>query len=1154
MKMRKLVLFGILVFGSFYVFAQMPQPQKFLPVLAPSSPEAAAFNRYGNYQINYFTGIPDISIPLYDIKVGELNIPVSINYHSSGIKVSDVPSRVGLGWDLQAGGSITRKIMGKPDELPGNYMSATSTSNNRVKTQTEIDPTTQAGIDYLHFVDVGTYDVEPDIFSYNFPGHAGKMLFNQKSNFNAVLIPYAPINVSMVPTMSNISFGITDESGIKYRFDSTEWTNSGIAVNTVCTSAWMLSDVISSNQQDSIHLRYATKSGGGITDSYYSDYLVLNDNCTGSYTSNCTTTGTFSSDYNTVLTTWKQLSEIDFRNGKVVFEAGPETRADFSSAYQLQNRINAIKIYSLNPLNNSFTLIKSIQFFQSYFINGTDISTKRLRLDSIQILMSNGTVAQSYQFAYNTSVALPSKDSRMKDYWGYFNNVTNLDPYGNPTMIPKMQVQYNIPNSSPSTIWIGGNQTNARDPDPNYMQAYILQKITYPTGGNTQFEYETNQYLDGSGNPKYAGGLRIKTIKSYTDNVSTPIVKSFKYGLNESGYGRNNFFLEDHFFVSVQNIQGCDANQSSTLISKTTRTYFSNPTNDLESYDGSPVVYSNVSEYIGNGTTFAGKTMYRFSDKVDGKTTMIGYGKPILTSYHFVRGLLNNKSDYRINADNSYSIVAENRKGYQYFPFQNSTGGIGLVVYKSKIFDGYSGLLFSSPCQTSTDSYNYLYNNYEIVTGDNKLIADTSIAYDQNDQTKYNSVITSYNYDDVTHLQVTQSQFTNSKSQIIASAYTYPYNYSSAPYTNMTANHMFNKVITDTKTNNGNPLTLQTNTYASFAGNNYLVSNVQLKVATNTPETRANFNQYDIYGNIQEQQKTNDIKEVYLWSYKSMYPVAKVIGSSYSAVIAVVPQSQIDAAVSSDVSMRTVLNNLRIGLPTALVTTYTYAPLVGMTSQTDPAGRTTYYEYDGLGRLSLIRDQDQNILKKYEYQYQSTSTAIVPPTIYSSQVQSGTYTRNNCGTGYTGSSVLYTVPAGTYTSIISLTDANSKAQTDVTTNGQTYANTYGTCTSSSVSCSIVMNSGYSSATSSVTKSGTTVSGYIVFYATSSAMTAGTMYQIASIGTTCAPTATRTFTTSAGGRTWTVTVYSSGQIYAQMASGSATLNTYSTISLNLSYSQ
>jgi len=146
------------------------------------------------------------------------------------------------------------------------------------------------------------------------------------------------------------------------------------------------------------------------------------------------------------------------------------------------------------------------------------------------------------------------------------------------------------------------------------------------------------------------------------------------------------------------------------------------------------------------------------------------------------------------------------------------------------------------------------------------------------------------------------------------------------------------------------------------------------------------------------------------------------------------------------------------------------------------------------------------------------------------------------------------VPAGTYTSIISLTDANSKAQTDVTTNGQTFANTYGTCTSSSVSCTIVMNSGYSSATSSVTKSGTTVSGYIIFYATSSAMTAGTMYQIASIGTTCAPTATRTFTTSAGGRTWTVTVYSSGQIFAQMASGSATLNTYSTISLNLSYSQ
>jgi hypothetical protein len=208
--MRKLFLIIVTICVCIYSNAQMPEPQKLLPVLAPSSPEAAAFNRYGNYQVGLFTGVPDISIPLYDIKVGELNVPISINYHASGNKVSDMPSRVGLGWNLLAGGSITRKVMGKPDELNGNYFSATSTSMQRVRTPQEINPLTEDVIIYLDNVNRGMYDVEPDIFSYNIPGHSGKFLFNQKENFRPLLIPYAPIAVQMTPLQNNIALGITE--------------------------------------------------------------------------------------------------------------------------------------------------------------------------------------------------------------------------------------------------------------------------------------------------------------------------------------------------------------------------------------------------------------------------------------------------------------------------------------------------------------------------------------------------------------------------------------------------------------------------------------------------------------------------------------------------------------------------------------------------------------------------------------------------------------------------------------------------------------------------------------------------------------------------------------------------------------------------------
>lgn len=63
------------------------------------------------------------------------------------------------------------------------------------------------------------------------------------------------------------------------------------------------------------------------------------------------------------------------------------------------------------------------------------------------------------------------------------------------------------------------------------------------------------------------------------------------------------------------------------------------------------------------------------------------------------------------------------------------------------------------------------------------------------------------------------------------------------------------------------------------------------------------------------------------------------------------------------------LDEIRIVPKDAQMTTYTYEPLVGITSQCDPNNRVTYYEYDAMGRLKLIRDQDRNIIKTYQYNY-----------------------------------------------------------------------------------------------------------------------------------------------------------------------------------------
>lgn len=66
--------------------------------------------------------------------------------------------------------------------------------------------------------------------------------------------------------------------------------------------------------------------------------------------------------------------------------------------------------------------------------------------------------------------------------------------------------------------------------------------------------------------------------------------------------------------------------------------------------------------------------------------------------------------------------------------------------------------------------------------------------------------------------------------------------------------------------------------------------------------------------------------------------------------------------------------------------------------------------------------------------------------VYYNDEKSQAFTRNNCSSGTTGSSVIYKVPQATYSSLISKEDANGKALNDIAANGQNYANQHGVCT------------------------------------------------------------------------------------------------------------
>jgi hypothetical protein len=63
------------------------------------------------------------------------------------------------------------------------------------------------------------------------------------------------------------------------------------------------------------------------------------------------------------------------------------------------------------------------------------------------------------------------------------------------------------------------------------------------------------------------------------------------------------------------------------------------------------------------------------------------------------------------------------------------------------------------------------------------------------------------------------------------------------------------------------------------------------------------------------------------------------------------------------------IDEVRLYPAGSFMNTYTYAQGIGIISKCDFNNIVSYYEYDSFGRLSLIRDQDKNIIKKYAYNY-----------------------------------------------------------------------------------------------------------------------------------------------------------------------------------------
>ena len=136
------------------------------------------------------------------------------------------------------------------------------------------------------------------------------------------------------------------------------------------------------------------------------------------------------------------------------------------------------------------------------------------------------------------------------------------------------------------------------------------------------------------------------------------------------------------------------------------------------------------------------------------------------------------------------------------------------------------------------------------------------------------------------------------------------------------------------------------------------------------------FNKYNSFGNVLQWSCLGE-KTTYLWSYNHQHIVAEIKNASYGEVEAALTKTYLEnLSRNKNPDISTLDTNLRNAFANKMVMiiTYTHKPLVGITSQTDERGFTTYFAYDILNRLKetyFMENGAKRVMQDYDYHYKN---------------------------------------------------------------------------------------------------------------------------------------------------------------------------------------
>lgn len=483
----------LLLASAFACVPARSQPNVFgtSTVIGPS-PTAAGLGRYGDIPVSYYTGVPNISVPLYHTTVDGTPFDLALSYHASGIKVEEDASWVGLGWSLEAGGVITRTLHGVPDERGARGYVGTAT-NRGTAAVVENNLAVESGQfngdfdQYLLIKDFadGVRDGEPDDFYFNFCGKSGRLFFDGTGK------PYcSPYNFWRVAGDAVSGFVITDENGVQYDFrglntgdnvEVTEYSYGNGAEVGQYSSSWYLHCITYPNQE-TVEFGYVA---GGTQSAKFGAVTATQLLCSASANGGAEPPYSYS------------VPDITTRAVVLATIRGRSFAADFAASGR-EDDYALVRLNTLTVRDNTGAGPGTITWSFKYQYDGGGVLQDTrglggLNSDRLVLHQLTRTGEPGYRFAYYGDDARHSVATQYRqDHWGYANN--NAANYE----VPAVALHY-ICGGLPIDLYLEGAD---KSPDFSSAIAYTLQRVTYPTGGSTVYDYEANDYgRDASGKP-----------------------------------------------------------------------------------------------------------------------------------------------------------------------------------------------------------------------------------------------------------------------------------------------------------------------------------------------------------------------------------------------------------------------------------------------------------------------------------------------------------------------------------------------------------------------------------------------------------------------------------------------------------------------------